>query len=190
MRRLVLAGATIALLLAGCGTEPGTSAGGATSTATRATSNSVSATPRPSVVNQLANGATTHTATSGDATISIRYWSTLPMNQWTAATASKPVSLSITATGTRVPTYVAAFTATYTPTGGTASPIYSDTAATAPGYAVRTPMSYQPVLTIPAMAGKPAGVTLQVQLKLITGANRAYYSRSDVVDTLTIALAN
>lgn len=141
------------------------------------------------MVNQLASGATTHTATSGDATISIRYWSTLPMNQWTASTAAKPVSLSITATGTRVPTYVAAFTATYTPTGGTATQFYSDTAATAPGYAIRTPMSYQPVLTIPAMEGKPAGVTLQIQLKLITGANRAYYSRSDVVDTLTIALA-
>lgn len=185
MKRLI-PGLLLVLLLAGCGTKPGTT--GASSVTTP--SSTVSSTHKPVVYNDLAAGATTHTLHAGDITLSIRYWSTLPMDQWTPSAAAKPVSLSITATGTDVPTYVTGFTATATPAGGTGEQVYSDTASTTPGYAIRKPMSYQPIVTVPALSGHPDSVVLQVEIKLLSGASRAYYLRQDVVDTLTVALAS
>lgn len=190
MKRLV-PGLAVLVLVAGCGTKPGTTTASlaAASTATPPSSSATTTHPSP-VHNDLAAGATTHTVQAGDAAISIRYWSTLPMDQWTPEAAAKPISLSVTATDTNTPTYVTAFTATATPTGGSATQVYSDTAVSTPGYAIRRPMSYQPVITIPALTGKPGSVVLQVDIKLLSGSNKAYYSRQDVVDTLTVALAD
>lgn len=188
MKRLI-PGLVVALLLSGCGTKPDSTGASSAPSTSSAAAVSTSSTHAPPVHNDLAAGATTHTLHAGDSTISIRYWSTLSMDQWTPGAASKPVSLSVTATGTDVPTYVTAFTATVTPAGGTATQVYSDTAASTPGYAIRAPMSYQPVVTVPALSGHPNSIVLQVEIKLLSGASRTYYARQDVVDTLTVALA-
>lgn len=104
-RPLVVAAlvASGALALTACGTPPWESA--ATERATRspgaadasATSSAV-ATPSARPGGDLADGALSRTVRAGDLVVDIRYWSTLPLRDWTAGSA-KPLSLSVSTRG-------------------------------------------------------------------------------------------
>lgn len=89
--------AVLGVALVGCGTPPWEG-----NAPTSAPAPEVSATPLPtatveSIVNELAGGVTEHSLVAGDASLTVRYWSTLMMDKWVAS-ANKPVSLSLQST--------------------------------------------------------------------------------------------
>ncbi len=100
-RRSALAVGAV-LVLAGCGTPPwevaasasASASGGTVRVGVRAPSRAPSATPS-AVGGDLASGAASRTLQAGDLTVDVRYWSTLPMDEWTPG-ADKPLSMSVT----------------------------------------------------------------------------------------------
>ncbi len=99
---------TGALALTACGTPPWESA--ATDRATRdpgRASASASASGSPSTAastpsarpgGDLVDGALSRTVRAGDLVVGVRYWSTLPLQDWTAGSA-KPLSMSVSSRG-------------------------------------------------------------------------------------------
>lgn len=90
---------TMLLALVGCGAPPWAQGGGQTTPSSSPTV-SASTTPVPAPVpNDLSSGSTEKKVTAGAIAATVKYWSTLSMDRWTA-TALKPVSISMDTTVT------------------------------------------------------------------------------------------
>lgn len=108
-RPLVVAAlvASATLALTACGTPPWESAatgpatrspGAADASASASASSRAVATPSARPGGDLADGALSRTVRAGDLVVDIRYWSTLPLRDWTPGSA-KPLSLSVSTRG-------------------------------------------------------------------------------------------
>lgn len=194
----LFAGAALAALvtvaLAACGTPPWEQANSATPTA--------SATPKPTatistVVNELATGSTKHLLTAGSIGLSVDYFSTLSMDQWTAD-ANKPLSISMVAdiTGDEgQAVYLSNMTvlvAVYGPDGKLASPPQlADRSTVTPGYLVKDPYSYSQTFILPAVDPDATYIQLSLTYELLLQSTptSAAYAKQTASDTLTIAIA-
>lgn len=182
-----------AFLLAGCSAPPWLSGGGTASPTPSAPATSTSA----PVQNDLAAGAVTRTIEVGAITLTIDYWSTLPMDQWTAA-ANKPLSFSVHGTVTPADgqkIYLAKVTATPVVAGSDGAlpapdPIV-DQASVAPGYLVLDPYSYSQTFIVPPVDGAATSLelTMKYELLLQSTPTSSDYAKQTAVDTLSIAIA-
>lgn len=195
-RRLaaVALAALVTVALSACGTPPWEEAG-ATPTPT--------ATPKPTnteittVVNELANGSTKHVLTAGSIGLSVDYFSTLSMDQWTAD-ANKPLSISMIAdiTGDEgQAVYLSNMTvlvAVYGPDGKLTSPAQlSDRSTVTPGYLVKDPYSYSQTFILPAVDPDATYIQLSLTYELLLQSTptSSSYAKQTASDTLTIAIA-
>lgn len=184
--------ATLALALAGCGVAPWEAAS-PTPTATPKPTNA----PISTVVNELANGSTKHLLTAGSIGLSVDYYSTLPMDKWTAD-ANKPLSISMIAdlTGDEgQAVYLSNMTllvAAYGPDGALESPPQLvDRATVTPGYLVKDPYSYSQTFILPALDPDATYVTISLTYELLLQSTptSAQYAKQTASDTLTVAIA-
>ncbi len=195
-RRLATTAAAvaIALSLAACGTPPWQ----VSATGTPTPSDLV---PTPeqtveSVVNELATGSTERRLTAGNITLTVDYWSTLSMDQWTAD-ANKPLSFSAAAAleGGKNRVYlstVSVVTAVRGDDGALPSPEpLTDEANVAPGYFISAPYSYGQSFVLPPVdeAARYVQLTITYELLLQTTPTSAEYAKQTATDTLTIAIA-
>lgn len=180
-----------AFLLGGCSAPPWLAGSGTPSPSPSATS-----TAAP-VQNDLAAGAVTRTIEVGAVTLTIDYWSTLPMDQWTAA-ANKPLSFSVHAVVTPADgqkIYLAKVTAVPVvggPGGSLPAPEpIVDQASVAPGYLVLDPYSYSQTFIVPPLddASTSLDLTMKYELLLQSTPTSADYAKQTAVDTLSIAIA-
>ncbi|GAA1961790.1 hypothetical protein GCM10009717_30730 [Agromyces allii] len=147
--------------------------------------------------NDLAAGAVTRTVEVGAITLTIDYWSTLPMDQWTAA-ANKPLSFAVHATVTPADgqkIYLSRVTATPVVAGDDGAlpapdPIV-DQASVAPGYLVLDPYSYSQTFIVPALDSAATSLELTVKYELLQQSTptSSDYAKQTAVDTLSIAIA-
>lgn len=178
--------------------SPAASSYPANSTRTRTRT---SPTPTPAatiavVVNDLATGSTSRTLTAGDVSLAVNYWSTLRIDQWTAA-ANKPVNFSIigslgTDSGQKI--YISKVTVAAAVNGpdGTlpAPPAFTDQASVSPGYDMKTPQSYGQVVLLPPVDAAATSITLSFTYELLvqTSVKTPTYSKQTATDQLTVAL--
>ncbi|MCK8608267.1 hypothetical protein [Agromyces sp. C10] len=197
-RAAAIPAVTVVLLATvGCTTPPWLETS-ATTPATTSPTESATTTPSAAPVqNDLAAGSATKTLEVGAMTLTIDYWSTLTMDQWTAA-ATKPLSIAMRATitpddGQRI--YLSRLTAAPVvvgPDGALDSPTpIVDQATVAPGYLILDPYSYSQTVTLPAV--DPTAIAIQVDLRyeLLQQSTPQSndYAKQTAVDTLTIAIA-
>ncbi|PWC04896.1 hypothetical protein [Agromyces badenianii] len=184
----VLAGG--ALLLAGCSAPPWI--GMPKSTAMPATT-----APATPVQNDLAAGAATRTIEVGAITLTVDYWSTLSMDEWTAA-ANKPLSFAVHATVTPADgqkIYLSRVTAT--PVVANASgalPSFEplvDQASVAPGYLVLDPYSFSQTFIVPPVDAEADRLELTMKYELLQQSTPTSndFAKQTAVDSLTIAIA-
>ena len=158
-------------------------------------------TPTPSkittVVNELANGSTEHELTAGDITLTVDYFSTLNMGDWTAD-ANKPLSISMSAAlGTDLlqKVYLSQMSlavAVYGPDGAlTPLDTLSDDSTVNPGYLVKDPYSYSQTFVLPAVDPDATYLTISLTYELLlqTTPTSNEYAKQTAADTLTIAIA-
>lgn len=145
------------------------------------------------VVNELARGSLTREVQAGSVTADVTYWSELPMNEWTAATA-KPLSLSLSTTvtpddGQRV--YLQRVTLSVVPNAGEPLADQDDTSTEDPGYLVGDPYSYSQVFSIGAVPDGTTSITVQLRYEFLvqTTPTSTEYAKQTATDTLTIAIA-
>ncbi|QJU54613.1 hypothetical protein SCB71_15955 [Herbiconiux sp. KACC 21604] len=166
------------------------------------TSSTAAATPtaRPTitpVVNELATGSAKHLLQAGDIAMTVDYYSTLSMDQWTAE-ANKPITFSLTgALGTDdgQSFYLSRVTLTPAvdgPTGSLPAPAaITDQAAVQPGYYIKSPYSYSQTFILPALDPAATSVTLsftyEILLQTAPGSND--YAKQTATDQLTVAIA-
>ncbi|GGH39803.1 hypothetical protein [Microbacterium album] len=151
--------------------------------------------PRP-VPNDLSGGSTQREVQAGAVTVTVDYWSTLSMDQWTA-TALKPVSLSLTATvtpddGQRVYLQSAAMIAAPGAEDGGLAPLAEqrDQARVQPGYLVLDPYSYSNTFNIGEVPAEATFVTAQFTFDFLvqTTPTSEEFAKQSATDTLTIAI--
>jgi hypothetical protein len=202
--RSLISTACLALVCAGCGTPPWQQQAvpGATSTtpsAARSTTTRPKPAPTPSarpttVVNDLATGSARHKIEAGGVRLTINYWSTLPLDEWTAGV-SKPLNLSASAKfidGSKQNIFLSQVTVTIDvagPTGPLTSPAaLVDTASLAPGYLVKSPSSYGQVFTIGSLAATASSVNLALTYEMLaqTAPRSKTYAKQTASDTLVI----
>lgn len=183
-----------ALLLAGCSTPPWIDVPPSTTPAAPPPTASPTSVP---VQNDLATGSTSRTIEVGAITLTIDYWSTLPMDEWTA-TANKPLSFAVHATiapadGQKV--YLSRVTATPVTSGPgiAAEPLQAitDQATVAPGYLVLDPYSYSQTFIVPATATGADRLELTMSYELLQQSTPTSndHAKQTAVDTLSIAIA-
>lgn len=194
-------GATVACLaLAACGTPPWKQNDTAATPAPTEISTTAEATPTPKpakVRNDLAKGSARHQLGAGGVKISVNYWSTLDIGQWTSA-ATKPLNLSMSASfndGSKQNIYLRSLTVTTDvqgPEGALSSPEpLTDQAPVTPGYLVKAPSSYVKVFQIPEVEAGATAVTLNLTYDLLAQSapkSKEYLSQS-TSDTLVVPLA-
>ncbi|PJJ55621.1 hypothetical protein [Compostimonas suwonensis] len=183
----------IALALSGCGTPPWEQAQLQSSASSTPTS---TPTIEP-LVNELATGSTERKLVAGDAALTVRYWSSLSMDQWTV-NANKPISFGLSATlGTDAGQGVYLSKVTLVPavageSGALAAPgAVSDQANVSPGYSIKDPYSYSQTFILPAVDPAATSMTLSFTYELLiqTTPTSTEYSKQTASDTLTIAIA-
>jgi hypothetical protein len=193
-RRTVAALAIVlSLALAGCGTPPWEEAGA-----------SGGSTPIPSptrittIVNELANGSTQHELQAGDIRLTVDYYSTLNMGDWTAP-ANKPLSISMTGVlgtdqGQKI--YLSKMTVMVAAFAADGSPLPSpepleDRTTVNPGYLVKAPYSYSQTFVLPALDPDTAYVTIALTYELLlqTTPTSIEYAKQTASDNLTIGIA-
>ncbi|WP_395243872.1 hypothetical protein ACGGZK_17375 [Agromyces sp. MMS24-K17] len=181
----------LAATLTGCEAPPWDPA----STATPTTS--APATVEP-VQNDLAAGSTTRTIEVGAVTLTIDYWSTLSMDQWTAA-ANKPLSFSLRGTvvpadGQKVYLSRASVTPEVRAADGTVLPGFDpivDQATVSPGYLILDPYTYSQTFILPPVDPDAASIVLGLRYELLVQSTPTStdYAKQTAVDTLTVAIA-
>lgn len=206
VRRALAAASLIgtAALVAGCSAPPWLEPGAvptpsATATATGAATGAAVAPVAPvaPVQNDLAAGSATRTIDVGAITLTIDYWSTLPIDEWTPS-ANKPLTFAVHATitpddGQKV--YLSRVTAipvVSAPDGPpqAVEPIV-DAATVVPGYLVLDPYSYSQTFIVPEIdpAADRLELTMRYELLQQSTPTSADYAKQTAVDTLTIAIA-
>jgi hypothetical protein len=193
----VLAGALVAGL-SGCGTapwdQPGFNTASATPTKTSTPTPAPTITP---VINELATGSTQHELKAGDISLTVTYYSTLSMDQWTAA-ANKPLSFSMTGklgTDEGQKIYLSRVSLTPAvngPKGSLPAPApLTDQASVAPGYLVKDPYSYSQTFVLPALDPAATSVTLSFTYEILlqSAPDSSDYAKQTATDQLTVAIA-
>lgn len=148
------------------------------------------------IVNDLASGTAERSMAAGAATIDVTYWSDLDMTGWTA-TASKPVSLSATATvDGDVAVYLARLrvvTVVRDAAGEllSAPAEFVDSASVQPGYTMTDPYSYATTVIVPALDEDAASVelTFVYEVLIATTPTDTAFAKQTATDTLVVALA-
>ena len=201
-RRLLILGAalTALALLAGCGSPPWNSGSSASPSSSAAASPSATATPSAAaspVHNDLAKGSLKRKLSAGGVELTVNYWSTLDLADWTPE-AAKPVNLSATgafADGSEQEiflTSVSLAVAVSGPTGSLQAPAtQTDKASVTPGYVITKPNSYGGVFTVGSVDPAATSVTLTFTYQLLqqTAPKAKTYSKQTAVDDLTVPLA-
>lgn len=207
---LTLAALCLSLVCAGCGTAPWNEGAAASPTPTRAgTASAVAPTPKASastaptastapVQNDLAKGSAKRKVEAGGVSLSINYWSTLPMGDWTGA-ALKPLNLSASAKfidGSERDIFLSKVTVNVAvdgPEGPLKAPAaLLDQSTLDPGYVVKSPSSYGQVFTIPALASGATSVTVVLTYELLaeTEPDAMTYAKQTASDTLTMPIVS
>lgn len=190
------------LALAACGTPPwrvnNTAATPAPTEVVRTATPTPTPTPKPvKVRNDLAKGSARHQLGAGGVKISVNYWSTLDLGQWTPA-ATKPLNLSMSASfndGSRQNIYLRSLTVTTDvkgPEGALTSPEQLiDQAPVTPGYLVKAPSSYVKVFQIPAVEPGATQLTMNLTYDLLaqSAPKSKEFLNQSTSDTLVIPLA-
>lgn len=189
------------LALSACGTAPWDQPGfntdaAATSSATPTSTPTAPATITP-VINELASGSARHQLQAGDIALTINYYSTLAMDEWTAE-ANKPLTFSLSGvlgTDQGQSFYLSRVTLTPAVSGPDGplpapSPI-TDQASVAPGYYIKDPYSYSQTFILPALDPAATSVTLSFTYEILlqTAPTSSDYSKQTASDQLTIAIA-
>jgi hypothetical protein len=182
----------------GCGTAPWDQTQFNTTSATPTRSSSP--TPLPTitpVVNELATGSAHHTLQAGSIALTVDYYSTLSMDQWTAE-ANKPITFSLG--GVLSPDDGQSFylsRVTLTPavagaTGALPAPAPStDQAPVQPGYYIKSPYNYSQTFILPALDPEATSVTLSFTYEILlqTAPGSGDYAKQTATDQLTVAIA-
>lgn len=151
--------------------------------------------PAP-VPNDLSSGSTARTLTAGAVGVSINYWSTLNMADWTAG-ALKPVSISLITSvtpndGQKVYLQRASMVAVPGTLDTTFDPLspQSDQSTVAPGYLVLDPYSYSQTFNVGPVPAEATLVTLQFTYDFLvqTTPTSTEYAKQSASDTLTVAI--
>jgi hypothetical protein len=198
IRRSIVAAFAVAaaLSLAACGTPPWADPSLQPHSSHSASAKHTSAPTHTPVVNDLAGGSVTHTLGSGTVTLQVKYYSDLPIDQWTAS-ASKPLNISATATiandaGQSV--YLSKLTVTpvvKSPTEDLKSPMpFVDSATVSPGYLIKSPYSYTQTYTLPALDSRARSVTLDFDYEMLLQSTptSGSYAKQSVSDAFTVAI--
>lgn len=187
-----------AIALSACGTAPWDQSRFNTSSATASPTARPTAPPTITpVVNELASGSARHTLQAGDIALTIDYYSTLSMDQWTAE-ANKPLTFSLTgALGTDDGQSFYLSRVTLTP--GVDGPLGSlpapapltDQASVPPGYYVKSPYSYSQTFILPALDPAATSITVSFTYEILlqTAPGSGDYAKQTASDQLTIAIA-
>ncbi|MCS5496076.1 hypothetical protein [Cnuibacter physcomitrellae] len=186
--------------LAGCGTAPwdqtqfNTNAAGPSASPVIPSTAPATITP---IVNELATGSTQHQLQAGDISLTVNYWSTLNMGEWTPE-ANKPISFSMVGSlGSDQGQQIYLSRVTLTPSvdgadGALSAPqALSDQAPIAPGYLVKNPYSYSQTFIIPAVDPAATSMTLSFTYEILLQSTptSSEYAKQTAYDQLTIALA-
>ncbi len=168
--------------------------GGTVRVGVRAPSRTPSATPS-AVGGDLASGAASRTLQAGDLTVDVRYWSTLPMDEWTPG-ADKPLSMSVTTRSggdAEVRLVRAAVAVSYRT--GSGADVASDGSpaeqADGQGFAVAAPQSWSGTFVLgaaPAEAARLRAIVTLVFTETTAGSGGAT-AQQTATDTLSIDLA-
>jgi hypothetical protein len=151
--------------------------------------------PAP-VPNDLSSGSTARTLTAGAVGVSINYWSTLNMADWTSG-ALKPVSISLITSvtpndGQKVYLQRASMVAVPGTLDKTFDPLapQTDQATVAPGYLVLDPYSYSQTFNVGPVPAEATLVTLQFTYDFLvqTTPTSTEYAKQSASDTLTVAI--
>lgn len=192
---------TSALFLAGCSTPPWeVAASSENTTAETSSAAAPSSTVKPSVQvisNDLSAGSTKRTLTAGAATLTVQYWSTLNMGEWTAG-ATKPLTIKVSAklknsAGQQI--YLAKVSSLISvsgPNGVIGDPLTVNDAATiSPGYLIKSPYSYDQTLLIPSVDSTANQLTITISFDVLIQAKpkSTHYAKQTASDTLKIAIA-
>jgi hypothetical protein len=150
------------------------------------------------VVNDLSRGSLKRTLGAGGVKLSVVYYSTLSMADWTPA-ATKPLTLSLVADfvdGSTQNIYLTEARLAIDVAGddGPLAPLKPivDQASVKPGYLVKAPTSYGQVFTVPALPSGARAVTVNFTYELLvqSAPKSKEFSRQSAADTVTIALAD
>lgn len=151
--------------------------------------------PAP-VPNDLSSGSTARTLTAGAVGVSINYWSTLNMADWTSG-ALKPVSISLITSvtpndGQKVYLQRASMVAVPGTLDTTFDPLspQTDQSTVAPGYLVLDPYSYSQTFNVGPVPAEATLVTLQFTYDFLvqTTPTSTEYAKQSASDTLTVAI--
>jgi hypothetical protein len=151
--------------------------------------------PAP-VPNDLSSGSTARTLAAGAVAVSINYWSTLNMADWTSG-ALKPVSVSLITSvtpndGQKVYLQRATMVAVPGTLDTTFDPLapQSDQSTVAPGYLVLDPYSYSQTFNVGPVPAEATLVTLQFTYDFLvqTTPTSTEYAKQSASDTLTVAI--
>ncbi|PWD51563.1 hypothetical protein C8046_13840 [Serinibacter arcticus] len=146
-------------------------------------------------MNDLASGSTERTLTAGSATLTVTYWSELDMSQWTPD-ASKPVSLSLTATSAEGnPLFLSRLQVVSSARDGAGELVESlpdlvDDATVSPGYTIEDPYSYSTTVLVPALPAEARSVqlTFSYEVLVATDDDAETFSKQTATDTVTVAV--
>lgn len=152
----------------------------------------------PAAQNDMAKGSIQRTLSAGGVELSVHYWSTLPVDKWTA-TATKPMTMSVTAKfsdGSLQNVYLHSLTLTTDVNGAhgalQAPAVITDQASFAPGYLMKAPSSYGNVINIPALDPTATSITLNFNYQLLaqSAPKSKTFLKQAAGDTVVIALAH
>ena len=148
--------------------------------------------------NDLETGSAKRTLEAGAVELKVTYYSTLDMGLWTPE-ARKPLNLSASAKfidGSKQDIFLGKVTVAIEaqgPTGALDSPKdLTDEAKVSPGFAVKSPVAYGQIFTIPAVDDAATSVTLTITYEVLaqTAPDAKTYAKQTASDTLVISLAS
>lgn len=180
----------LSLLVTACGTPPWQAK-------TSSPTPSAPASPTAPVVNDLAAGSLKRSIKAGAATLSVTYWSTLDLAQWTPGV-PKPLNVVVSAAldgGAKgQQTFLTAVRVATTASGADGSPrvldAVDDTATVTPGYLISKPNSYSQVLRLPAAPDGSTAVQIALTYELLIQSEpkASTYQRQVASDTIHVPL--
>jgi hypothetical protein len=184
--------------LSGCGTAPWDQSRFSTTTPTSSPTKTPTAAPTITpVVNELATGSAQHQLQAGDITLTIDYYSTLSMDEWTAE-ANKPITFSLSGklgTDDGQSFYLSRVSVTPAvngPAGSLPAPAaITDQSSVTPGYYIKGPYSYSQTFILPAFDPAATSVTLSFTYEILlqTAPASGDYAKQTASDQITVAIA-